>query len=125
MVRSSTRTGLFVSSKVDDRGRNIFTFEIDQAQYDELEHLAVLSKNDKCYRCWFRIEASAAADAIAAAPDVFESENAGKMYLKFSKIDITPLPVLEKGKMYTIVYRARWFSTKDLSGISCSLNAVM
>ena len=125
MVRTVTRQGKFVSTKVDDRGRSNYTFEIDQAQFAELEQLVTIGKIPDCYRCWYKLEQSACDEAVQAAPDVFANENDGKCYLRFTKVEMTPLPVLEKGKMYTIVYGTRYFKTKDLVGFSCTLNSVI
>ena len=125
MVRTQTRQGKFVSTKVDDRGRTVYTFEIDQAQFDELEQLVTISKTPDCYRCWYKLDQSADAEAIQMAPDVFANDNDGKCYLRFSKVEMTPLPVLEKGRQYTIVYGTRWFKTKDIHGFSCTLNSVI
>lgn len=125
MVRTQTRQGKYVSTKVDDRGRSNYTFEIDQQQFDELEQLVAISKTSNCYRCWYKLEQSADAEAVAQAPDVFSNENDGKCYLRFSKVEMSPLPTLEKGKTYTIVYGTRWFKTKDIHGFSCTLNSVI
>lgn len=125
MTRTIQTEATFHSKKIDNHNRTIYTFEIPDELFIQLNQtknqvIEALGIDDSFHSPFW----SSSLKIEKENSQIDDLLDTGAAYIKFSRHTISSIPQLQQGKKYNIVFDMRTYRFGDRYGLSVCLKAI-